>query len=401
LPYIRFNTTISRAEFNEAYGHWQLTTQQGDTLTARVIIGAIGPLNRPSIPELAGADSFTGTVFHSARWNHSCDLTGKRVAVIGTGASAIQLVPEVAKIASQLYVFQRTAPYVMPRLDGEVSTGTKALFRRFPGMQKLAREAIYWLNEVQGLSFRGHKLVNKLGTWRALRHLKKQINDPVLRQKLTPDYLLGCKRVLISNDYYPALTQPNVELVTESISGIGPNAIQTKDGNAYTVDVIIYSTGFQLAGGLFDLNIIGLNGRQLINDWLTQGIGSNKGITISGYPNLLLLVGPNTGLGHNSIIHMIESQLTYALDYLRLLDELGAGAALDVRPNVQQAYGTVLQMRFSPTVWASGCRSWYVDSRGQNTALWPGSTMEYRRSTRHVNPLDYDVLTAKALLEVQ
>ncbi|OIN57658.1 flavin-containing monooxygenase [Arsenicibacter rosenii] len=391
-PHLRFQTSVVKAVFSEAHGHWTLTTQRGEVITARVVISAIGALDKPAFPKINGMEAFQGTAFHSARWDHACDLRGKRVAVIGTGASAVQLVPEVAKVAGELRVFQRTAPYVMPRLDGPVPRFMQSVLRTLPVVQRILRESIYWVNEGQGLSFWGHKTLNRIGTWRALRHLHRQIADPALRRQLTPDYVLGCKRVLFSNDYYPALTRPNVSLVTERIAAITADSVKTQDGQEYPADVIIYSTGFQLAGGLFSMPFIGRNGRTLIQDWVSDGVSSLHGMAFSGYPNLLLLVGPNTGLGHNSIIHVIESQINYVLDYIRFLDRCGPDAALDVRPEVQQQYQASLQQRFSPTVWASGCRSWYMDKQGSNTALWPGSTMDYRARTRRINPNDFTVI---------
>nr|WP_293837603.1 NAD(P)/FAD-dependent oxidoreductase [uncultured Arsenicibacter sp.] len=392
LPHIRFQTTVAKAVFSEAHGHWTLTTQRGEEIKARVVISAIGALDKPAFPKISGMDAFRGAAFHSARWDHTCDLRGKRVAVIGTGASAIQLIPEVAEIAGELRVFQRTAPYVMPRANPVVPDFIQSVLRRFPVVQRLLRESIYWINEGQGLSFRGHNLLNRIGTWRALRHLRRQIADPLLRRKLTPDYMLGCKRVLFSNDYYPAFTRPTVSLVTEGIAEITADSIKTKDGIEHPVDVIIYSTGFQPAGGLFSMPVVGRNGRMLVQEWVAEGVSSLHGMAFSGYPNLLLLVGPNTGLGHNSVIHVIESQMNYVTDYLRFLEKAGPEASLDVRPAVQQHYQASLQQRFSSTVWASGCRSWYLDKRGNNTALWPGSTMDYRVRTRRINPDDFVVI---------
>lgn len=392
-PAIRYNTEIVHTVFSEETACWTLTDRDGNTLTARVVVGAIGPLNRPSLPKLPGLDTFAGPAFHSANWDHSCDLTGKRVAIIGTGASAIQIVPAIAPQVQQLTIFQRTAPYVTPRLDRAVSPLEQRLFRRLPILQKAYRSVIYWFNELRGLSFLGNETFSKFGTKQAIKHLEAAISDPELRRKATPNYKLGCKRVLVSDDYYPALTRPNVELVTDRIAEVTPNAIIDKTGRAHPVDVLIFSTGFVAADIICDLHIIGRNDRNLFDEWLVTGPEAHHGITASGYPNLLFLVGPNTGLGHNSIVHMIESQVNYLLSYLDQLDRAGEGAFLDVKPDAQQRYNAAIQQKLTGTVWASGCQSWYLNAQGKNTTLWPDLTVTYRKATRRVNPADYDVIS--------
>ncbi|MFD2573607.1 flavin-containing monooxygenase [Spirosoma soli] len=393
-PHIHYNTEIIRTEFSESNGFWTLTDRQQKSYTARVVIGALGPLNRPSIPRLNGLDTFTGRAFHSSAWDHSFDLTGKRVAVVGTGASAIQIIPQIAPSVFQLTVFQRTAPYVTPRLDRAVSPFEQRLFRHLPILQQTYRSFIYWLNELRGLSFLGNETFNKLGTKEAIKHIEASIADPELRRKVTPTYKLGCKRVLVSDDYYPALNRPNVELVTDRISEVRATSIITADGTERPVDALIFSTGFVAADIISDLQIIGRDGRNLFTEWLTTGAEAHYGITVSGYPNLLFLVGPNTGLGHNSIVHMIESQVNYVLDYLRLLDDAGEGAYLDVKPDAQETYNKILQQKLTGTVWASGCQSWYLNAQGRNTTIWPGLTASYRKATRRVKPSDYTVVQA-------
>ena len=396
-PQIRFNTEIVRTEFSEETACWTLTDRQGNALTARVVIGATGPLNRPRTPKLKGLETFAGRQFHSANWDTTGDLTGQRVAVVGTGASAIQIVPQIAPQVQQLVVFQRTAPYVMPRLDRAVSPFEQRLFRRMPVFQRAYRAFMYWFRELGGLSFMGNEMLNKFATKQALKHLETQIADPELRRKATPNYKIGCKRVLLSDDYYPALARPNVALVTEAIAEVKPNAIVTADGTEYPVDVLIFSTGFVAADIICDLHVVGRHGRNLFDEWLTTGAEAHYGLTVSGYPNLLFLVGPNTGLGHNSIVHMIESQMAYVLDYLRLLEGAGEGAFLDVKPDVQAAYNQKIQQQLTRTVWASGCQSWYLNAQGKNTTLWPALTVSYRRATRRVNPADYQIGHSKTL----
>ncbi len=394
-PYIRYHTEIIRTAFSEENGYWTLTDRAGHTTTARVVIGAIGPLNRPSLPVWPGLDTFAGRLFHSASWDSSYDLTGKRVAVVGTGASAIQIIPAIAPGVGHLTVFQRTAPYVTPRLDRPVSPFTQRVFRHVPAFRQLYRSFIYWTNELRGLSFLGNDTFNAFGTKQALRHLESAIQDPALRQKATPTYKLGCKRVLVSDDYYPALAQPNVELVTDAITELTPTAIVDKTGTEHPVDAIIVSTGFVAADIICDLHVTGRRGRVLFDEWLMNGAEAHYGLTVSGYPNLLFLVGPNTGLGHNSIVHMIESQLNYVMDYLDLLDRAGQGAFLDVKPDAQETYNQGIQQKLSTTVWASGCQSWYLNKQGRNTTIWPDLTVAYRKATRRVKASDYEVVQAQ------
>ena len=277
-------------------------------------------------------------------------------------------------------------------MDRAVSPTEQRLFRQVPVLQRAYRSFIYWFNELQGLSFLGNETFSKLGTAKAKQHLEAAISDPELRRKATPNYKLGCKRVLVSDDYYPALTRPNVELVTDRIDHVTPTGIVTPDGRERPVDVIIYGTGFVASEIIVDLHIVGRKGHNLFDQWLTTGPEAHYGITASGYPNLLFLVGPNTGLGHNSIVHMIESQVQYALGYLDLLDKAGPDAFLDVKPEAQEAYNAGIQQKMTGTVWASGCQSWYLDSRGKNTTIWPALTVTYRNATKRVNPADYAIV---------
>lgn len=394
---IRFNTEIIRTEFITSTGCWTLTDQAGNQTTARVILIATGPLNLPSIPTLPCLDTFSGRSFPTANWDHTYDLTGKRVAIVGTGASAIQVIPRLAPLVDQLTIFQRTAPYVAPRRDRAMLPIEQRLFRHVPILQHAYREFIYWLNEIKGLSFLGNATVNKLASTLARKHLEASIIDPELRQKATPDYTIGCKRVLLSDDYYPTLTRPNVELVTAGIAAVTPDALVDKNGTVYPVDAIVFATGFVVAGMLNRLMILGRYGQNLYDQWLKTGPEAHLGLTVSGYPNLLLLVGPNTGLGHNSIVHMIESQMNYVLDYLKRLDNVEPGAFLDLRPDMQQAYNAQLQQKLTRTVWASGCQSWYLDAGGKNSTIWPALATAYRKATRRVNPAEYVVVQPEPL----
>lgn len=390
--HIRYQTEIVQTEFRAEQGHWRLTDRAGNTTLARVVLLAIGPLNRPAVPRLKGLEGFLGKSFHSAQWEVGYDLTGKRVAVVGTGASAIQFIPEIAPQVRQLYVFQRTAPWVLPRLDRPFTERERGWFRRLPLWQKLQRTLIYWRLELQGLMFLGNERFAKLATSVANHHRRKALrHNPELERKATPNYQIGCKRVLLSNDYYPALTRPNVELVTAPIRELTAGGIVSEDGQEREIDVLIFGTGFVASSILVDMHITGLGGRNLLQEWQGPGPEAYHGTAVAGFPNLLLLVGPNTGLAHNSLVHVMESQVNYVLDYLRRLDQAGPGAYLDVKPEAQQRYNEQLQRKLGTTVWASGCQSWYLNAQGKNTTLLPALTVTFRRATRRVNLNDFSL----------
>ena len=391
--HIQFKADVSCLRWDEAGGYWYVQTRDGGTVTARHVVSAMGPLNRPNIPTFPGLDQFQGATFHSSQWNHDIDLRGKRVAVIGTGASAIQFVPQIAPSVDQLHIFQRTPPWVVPRGDKQVSSLRKQLFRRFPQLQNALRGGRYWLLESQVFSFLGNERANQIGTQVAIKHIEDSISDPTLRKAVTPDYKLGCKRILVSDDYYPALARSNVELITSGVKQITSSSITDNEGVEREVDVIIFGTGFVASEFLVDMEIFGRfdnlrtdrHQRELLTEWRKTGPEAYFGINVSGYPNLHFLLGPNTGLGHNSVLLMIESQYNYIFDYLRLLDEKDA-PFLDLKPEAQTAHNTQIQQKLQKTVWQSGgCQSWYQMDNGKNTTLWPGSTVAYRKATRHVD----------------
>jgi cation diffusion facilitator CzcD-associated flavoprotein CzcO len=386
--HIRYNTELVRAEFVADKGYWQITDHRGNVLTASMLIAGLGPLNRPNIPSLKGIENFKGEHFHSSNWKHTCDLTHKRVAVIGTGASAIQFIPAIANKVGSLTVFQRTAAWVAPRNDSEISTFQQQLFKRLPMLQKTVRTLIFWILELRGMSFVGNKMVRTLLKKQALKHLKT-VENAVLRQKLTPNYEYGCKRVLISDDYYPTFNRSNVAVVTENIEHITDHEIITKDGQKYVVDVLIYGTGFVAAEIITDAKIFGLNGRELFAEWLQTGPEAYRGTTVSGFPNLAVLLGPNTGLGHNSVVHIIESQLSYVMQYIETLEKNGLNSYLDVKPDVQMAYNQTIQSQLKNSVWASGCKSWYMTASGKNTTIWPKLANSYRKLMRNFEANDY------------
>jgi cation diffusion facilitator CzcD-associated flavoprotein CzcO len=351
----------------------------------------MGGLHVPLIPAFPGSESFAGPHFHSADWNHGIDLAGKRVAVIGTGASAIQFVPEIARIAGQLHVFQRTPPWIIPRPDYAFSDRQLARLKN-PLYRRLFRAWIYALQEIRAPAFLGNKSLAAAGQKMAKHHLARQVKSPRLRQALMPDYVMGCKRVLISNDYYATFGRQNVELITQGIAEIRPNAIVTQDGRVRDVDVIIYGTGFHTTDSLSSLDITGRNGLAL-RDAFADGMHAHWGITVPGFPNLFLMMGPNTGLGHNSMVVMIEAQVRYSMSVLRQMRARGWRAAC-VRADVEAAFNTKLQKRLSRTVWQTGgCRSWYQDANGKNTTLWPGFTLEYVWRTLRARIKEYQEVT--------
>jgi cation diffusion facilitator CzcD-associated flavoprotein CzcO len=386
---IRFGATVTGAEWDGA--RWTVRLADGGTVRARAVIWGTGPLHEPSIPEMEGLDRFTGTVFHSARWDHDHDLSGRRVAVIGTGASAIQFVPQIAQRVASLTLFQRTPPWVLPKPDREIPPALRSIYAAFPGAQKLQRAVIYARNEslVGGfLKPSRMKVVEKV----ARTYLGRKFADrPELKAKLTPDFTIGCKRILLSNDYYPALKEPHVAVETERIVRITENAVVTADGVAHEVDTIIFGTGFKIADTLRQMAVTGRDAIKLGDVW-RDGVEAFLGTTIAGFPNFFVLAGPNTGLGHSSMVYMIESQLAYVLGALRLVDERGA-TAIDTRRDRQEAYNAEVQHRLDGSVWTlGGCASWYLDEHGRNRTLWPDYTFNFRRRTRRVNPADHELV---------
>jgi cation diffusion facilitator CzcD-associated flavoprotein CzcO len=390
---IRFGTSVTGADWDDDAARWALATS-GGPVSARVLIAAPGPLTEPSLPDLPGLDRFAGTVFHSARWDHAHDLGGKRVAVIGTGASAIQLVPEIQPAVAQLHVFQRTPPWVMPHTARPIRTRERMLFRRVPAAQRAIRAGVYAGRELLVPGFTRRPGLLKVAERISRRHLRDQIADPELRARATPDYAIGCKRILPSNRWYPALTQPNVELVTDAIRAVTPGGIVTADGTERAVDTIVFGTGFRVAEVPIGALVRGRGGQVLADAWAGSP-RAHLGSTIAGFPNLFLLLGPNTGLGHSSMVYMIESQIAYVADALRVMAERGAAVA-EVRPEVQAAYNRELDTRMRRTVWSTGCSSWYQDATGRNPVLWPDWTWRFRRRTSRFDPAEHTLRAAAA-----
>ena len=390
-PFIRLNTPLHEARWDEARGRWLVCAADDLTIHARVLVSGMGALHVPHYPEIPGIESFEGPAFHSAVWDSSVDLNGKRIGVIGTGASAIQFVPEIAPLAGKLTVFQRTPPWVMSKPDFAFGEGAKRRFRRLPGATLAFRTALFWRHEVVVLGFLGNRKMQETGEAMARKWLETNIADPQLRAKLTPAYRLGCKRVLMSNDYYAAFNRANVELVTTPIAEARADSIVTEDGAEREFDALIFGTGFHVAEPFRGTRIVGKDGVEIHDAWRSRA-GAYLGITVAGYPNLFLLLGPNTGLGHNSVVLMIEAQVRYVMDCLRLMRSRGR-PVIEVKLERQQSFLQEMRSRLAGTVWQTGgCTSWYQDHRtGENPVIWPGSVIAYRRRTRAARPGDFDL----------
>ncbi len=371
---------------------WELETSTGP-LAARVLVAAPGLLSEPSIPALPGMDRFEGNAFHTAMWDHSDDLSGKRVALIGAGASAVQVVPKIQPEVGRLHLFQRTPPWVIPHTDHAVLEGMRDLYRRLPPLQALSRAGVYALRETMALGITRDRRWLKGQELNARLHLRRQVPDPELRKRLTPDYEIFCKRIILSNDWYPALQAENVELVSSGVEELRERSIVGGDGVEREIDTLILATGFKPAELPIAGRIHGRDGRSLTEVW-GGSPQAYLGTTIAGFPNLLFLYGPNTNTGHSSVVYLLESQIAYALGALRTLRATGA-AEFDVRPEAQAAYNEELQERLATTVWnTGGCGSWYFDRNGRNSIQWPGFTFEYRRRTRKFDAAAYRLAAA-------
>ncbi len=380
-------TTVTGARHE--HGAWRVSTEvggtPGPTYDADVLVLATGQLSEPVVPDLPGRDDFAGPAFHSAQWRHDVDLRGRRVAVLGTGASAIQFVPGIADDAAEITIFQRSAPYVVPKPDQGYAPRHHALFRRVPGLLAAERRSWFWVTEQLNAALAGESrvsgpLIKALeGAWRA--HLRLRVRDPRLRARLVPDYPLGCKRLLFSNDWYPTLDRPHVDVVTEAVTGVEPGGVRTADGRLHEVDVLVWGTGFAATDFLRGLDVVAPDGRQLADVW-TGGARAHLGMGVPGFPNLFSIYGPNTNLGGSSIIAMMEAQAGYVAQVARRLAD-GEARAVAPRPEVWEAFDREMQSRLSTSVW-SGCTSWYTDG-ARITTNWPGLVAEYQRRTAEVD----------------
>jgi cation diffusion facilitator CzcD-associated flavoprotein CzcO/acetyl esterase/lipase len=386
-PNLRLGTEVTRAEFDEGSSRWRVETAGGEMIEADVLVSACGQLSRPALTRIKGADRFRGPIFHTARWDHDVVLEGKRVAVIGTGASTIQVVPAIAGRVGQLDVYQRSAPYVIPKKDRPYRPWEKRLFRAFPPARLIERFQQWLFFEIFISAFNQFRAVGKLGIRMFEKNLEEQVSDPELKRALTPDDVLGCKRVLISPDYYSTLERPNVELISKGVRELTEEGVVAEDGGERPADVIVLSTGFESTRFLAPMEIRGRGGVDLNEAW-REGANAYLGMTVAGFPNLFVMYGPNTNLGSGSIIFQLESQMTYIADAVKRLRRTGGW--LSVRPEVQRAFDREIQSRLSTSVWQTGCNNWYVDEHGRNTNNWPGFTLEYRRRTRRLDPADYE-----------
>ncbi|MFI6870337.1 flavin-containing monooxygenase [Nocardia sp. NPDC050406] len=386
LDSIVFGAEVTEAQFDDHSGQWTVLTGDGTSRTADILISAVGQLSRPAWPAIPGIDSFEGTSFHSALWDHEVPLAGKRVACIGTGASAIQYIPEIQPQVEHLTLFQRTAAWVLPKFDTDYKPVHHRVLRKIPGMP-LAERVSWWLiGETVALGLVEFPGIVRVVSRIAEKHLEEQVPDPELRAKLTPDYPIGCKRGLFSNDYFPALCEPNVDVVTTPISEIVPQGVRTADGTVHAVDVIVYGTGFKGTEFLWPMKIRGRGGRNLADAW-ADGAHAYLGMTVPEFPNLFLVYGPNTNLGVGSIIYMLESQARYIRSAIQAIAER-PGSRLEVKSETERAYNEALQERLALTPW-NFCTSWYRNAAGKITNNWPGTTRSYRRRTRKVNLDDF------------
>ncbi|NNH69775.1 NAD(P)/FAD-dependent oxidoreductase [Nocardia uniformis] len=389
-----FGCDMTGAQWNEAASRWDIQTSQGP-FTADILISAVGALCEPNLPDIKGINEFQGEIFHSARWNHDADLTGKRVAVIGTGASAIQIVPSIAKQVAKLDVYQRTAPWLLPRGDRPYTLPERLAFKHIPGAQALSRAAIYAVRETQVVGLAKFPPAMKALEAVARAKLRIEVRDPELRKKVTPNFSIGCKRMLISNEYYPALSRDNVDVVTDGIKEVRAGSVVTKDGTEREVDAIVVATGFHVTDSPMYETISGRDGRTLAEVFEHSGQQGYKGSTIHNYPNMFFLLGPNVGLGHTSMVYMIESQINYIADAVQTIDKQGL-RTVEVRQDAQDEYNTELQGKLTGSVWnTGGCASWYLDKHGNNTTLWPDFTFRFRSLLETFDIAAYET-TAKA-----
>ena len=388
LPHIHFDHDVQRVAWSESDARWFIETSAGPW-SADYLISANGGLAEPSYPDIPGLEDFGGRVIHSAEWDQDLDLAGKRVAVIGTGASAIQIVPRIQPLVDELHVFQRTPAWILPHTDRPISERERRVYRRFPIVQRAARGLIYWARELLVVGMAKNRRFLKPLRRLALAHMHRQVKDGDLRRKLTPRYEPGCKRLLLSNDFYPALATPNTQLVTEPIAEIRSDAIVTGDGAIREVDAIVVATGFRVTDNPMVAHIKGRDGRSMSETWSESGMRAYLGTTVENFPNLFLMTGPNTGIGHTSLLVMIEAQIDYVVSALRYAERNDV-ATLEVRPGALESFNRELQGKMKGTVWTmGGCASWYLDDSGGNPTLWPDFTFRFRNQTKRFDPSSY------------
>ncbi|WP_041782793.1 flavin-containing monooxygenase [Mycolicibacterium chubuense] len=393
--YIRFDAHVDRAQWDDDEMRWHVYTEDGQEFIAQFVISGAGGLHIPLIPEFDGLDDFMAagkSAFHSAQWDHGVDIKGKRVAVIGTGASAIQIVPEIVSDVAELQLYQRTPAWVMPRPNNPIPEGLQRIFATVPGTRAAMRAGIYWLHEAVGFAMTQQPKLLKLGELAGKWNIRRSIKDRELRRKLTPDYRAGCKRILNSDNYYRGIADPKTDVITDRIARFTADGIVTADGTERPVDVVVFATGFHVTDSYTYVDIKGPGGEDLVDRWNQEGIAALRGITVAGMPNLFFLLGPNTALGHNSVVFMIESQIRYAAHAIAAVDRAKAQALAPTRA-AQDRFNDDLQHDMSGTVWSTGgCRSWYLDEHGVNRTLWSGMTWQYWLATRRFRASEYEFL---------
>ncbi|HVE26490.1 MAG TPA: NAD(P)/FAD-dependent oxidoreductase [Sporichthya sp.] len=388
-PKLRFNSEVTSATFDESAGRWTVAVADGTRYSARAVVSASGPLANPGLPDIAGRDEFTGITMHSARWDHKVDLAGKRVAVIGTGASAVQIVPEIVEQAASVKVFQRTPGWVLPRPNLPQPGWLSSVYRHVPPAQSLAREVMFYGHEAVALALVWNTPATTVVERIAKLNLRRQVREPWLRRQLTPDFRPGCKRMLMTSDFYPALQKDNCKLITWPIQQIVADGIRTADGIEHHVDVIVFATGFEVSNAGTPFPVVGRDGRVLGEEW-GSGAFAYKSVNVSGYPNLFFTFGPNSGPGHNSALVYMESQLTYTARAVKTILDRDLHS-LDVWRDKQDAFNRGIQKRLGRTTWNSGCSSWYLTADGFNATMYPGFATQYRRQMAKLDLDDYEV----------
>ena len=386
-PRVQYDHEVEAATYDEKASTWTVRFTDGQEQTVDILVSAVGQLSRPRMPSIKGVETFKGDYFHSAEWDHNVDLTGKKVAVVGAGASAIQFVPHLADSTAELLVFQRSANYIMPKPDQPYRSLHKALYHKLPFTQKIERGGIWSIMEQFSRGLDDESKVGRINKAIAMRHLKKQVKDPALRALLTPDYPIGCKRILFSNNYYPALAKPHVDVVTSPIESIMPNGVRTADGVEHEVDVIIYGTGFDSQDFLDSIAITGAGGQKLSEQW-SQGAHAYLGMYVPNFPNLFVCYGPNTNLGGGSIIYMLEAQ---ARHMRQVVDRLTSGdyRTVEITEAADKAYDDEIQGLLEHSAWAH-CDNWYRHASGRITSNWPGSTLPFARRTKTLDPAAFE-----------
>jgi cation diffusion facilitator CzcD-associated flavoprotein CzcO len=379
-PHIRFDSEVATAHFDADAGVWNLRTTSGEEHTAEILVSCVGQLNRPHVPEIPGLEGFAGPCFHSARWDHDVDLRGKKVAVIGNAASAIQFSPRVAEQAAELRIFQRSANWMIPKFDREFTDAEKRRFTRHPWLARLYRWWLWFSFELRWPVFRRNRFLGSRIERMALSDMQEHVTDPELRKALVPDYPIGGKRILISDDYYAALARPDVKVVTTGVDRVDEHGVFDRDGTHHAADVLILATGFESTSFLVPMKIAGLDSRSLEAEW-KDGARAYLGITVAGFPNFFMMYGPNTNLGHNSILFMLECQTRYILDCIRAIENRDL-AWISPRQDVMDAYNEDIQRELERTVWAQTGKSWYKTEDGKITNNWSGTTTRYWWKTR-------------------